>query len=960
MNALVALKKANKYTDLTALGLSSVVVDDVNKSITFTLTADGSQHTVHFDQPTNGASIVSVDIDDDNYLICTLSDGTVTKSTNPIEIAGTSGEDNKIESISVNGTEVIPDVNKNVNIEIPTISQTEGNQLEQKEDGLFVKEMSTKISTEEGNAITEKDDGIYVPSVSETKISEEEGNAIVKKEDGLYVATPEEIKISEKEDNQLTKKTDGLYVAPTDLTDYSTTDEVETLIDEAHYTTSVVSAHYEITDSTTENALEVVADGTATDGQIDISSVTPLLDGVTVSEGDYVVWIEAVTTKNEIYARKNDVYNKPEIDAKIAEVVAGGEIDLTNIDAKTVNGYTVESNVPADAVFTDTLNSDVLVEGSTVTLENLQSNVPFSEITVRGKNVFDTASGTATRCTAEINNNIITLTPTVMDGTASAYYQVPVLLKKGQTVTISGSFENNSGNTIQLGVLKIPEATISFTKGEETTATSGNILLTYTPDNDYSDAVFSLYARVNNGVSAGSVVYTDVQIEYNSIATDYVTPITGKDIAIDINGTVHTVTPDRVPYTIPDVIYQQSGVNTVSVTGDGEPSLSIVGVREDKAIEKLWNREIPVYDDSEIIEDIKEIRNSIPSTVKVKTGDFVTNSNGDIEPVILFNIGNNITDAIYYDNYLFAVSGEQPILYIVDSSNALMQIQCQGGDNAGFKKVAVCKDVSGNYTVFLTSVNNVVFFGSVNMSSNTLFFMGSVNESLIAVQYGKNVLSLNQMGNININNCNGDVINFNQELGVISLESFTSISNVRLFGNTTVAVRGIDSMGIEVYHIYDMSTGERWFFQDVTDENTTFTIDNIIAVTLYKDNLIIYSDQGMFYTIPNGSFYNPLAIAEKDEVANIIKVRSYTMSFNPMNFTADYANMDVIGEHLVLMGQTETAIYSPNTTPKTVHCNEAYKAFDGGNGIYFITPRECAMAEYETEEVDITEAFMRM
>ena len=366
------------------------------------------------------------------------------------------------------------------------------------------------------------------------------------------------------------------------------------------------------------------------------------------------------------------------------------------------------------------------------------------------------------------------------------------------------------------------------------------------------------------------------------------------------------------------------------------------------------------YNDTEIKEDIEEIRNSIPSTVKVKTGDFVTNSNGDIDPVILFNIGNNVTDAIYYDNYLFAVSGEQPILYIVDSSNALMQVQCQGGDNAGFKKVAVCKDVSENYTVFLTSVNNIVFFGSVNMSSNTLFFMGSVNESLIAVQHGKNVLSLNQMGNININNCNGDIINFNQELGVISLETFTSISDVRLFGNTTVAVKGIDSMGVEIYHIYDMSTGERWFFQDVTDENTTFTIDNIIAVILYKDNLIIYSDQGMFYTIPNGSFYNPLAIAEKDEVANIIKVRSYTMLFNPMDFTADYANMDIVGEHLVLMGQTETAIYSPNTAPKTVRFNGICKAFDGGNGIYFITTRECVMAEYETEEVDITEAFMRL
>lgn len=187
-----------------------------------------------------------------------------------------------------------------------------------------------KISQEEGNAITEKDDGIYVPSVSETNISAEEGNAIVKKDDGLYVATPEEIKISEKENNQLTEEIDGLYVPLIDLTDYTKTEDVETLIDEAHYTTSVVSAHYEITDSTTENALEVVADGiTLTDGQIEISNVTPLSGSTTVTEGDYVVWIEAVENKEEIYARKSNVYSKSETDTKIAKAVTGGQVDLT-------------------------------------------------------------------------------------------------------------------------------------------------------------------------------------------------------------------------------------------------------------------------------------------------------------------------------------------------------------------------------------------------------------------------------------------------------------------------------------------------------------------------------------------------------------------------------------------------------------------------------------------------------
>ena len=51
---IFTLNKAKRYTNLVALGLASATVDDVNKSITFTLAADGSQHTIHFDQPSNG------------------------------------------------------------------------------------------------------------------------------------------------------------------------------------------------------------------------------------------------------------------------------------------------------------------------------------------------------------------------------------------------------------------------------------------------------------------------------------------------------------------------------------------------------------------------------------------------------------------------------------------------------------------------------------------------------------------------------------------------------------------------------------------------------------------------------------------------------------------------------------------------------------------------------------------
>ena len=57
---IISYSMAKKYSNMVALGLASATVDDVNKSITFTLAADGSQHTIHFNQPSDGQDGISV------------------------------------------------------------------------------------------------------------------------------------------------------------------------------------------------------------------------------------------------------------------------------------------------------------------------------------------------------------------------------------------------------------------------------------------------------------------------------------------------------------------------------------------------------------------------------------------------------------------------------------------------------------------------------------------------------------------------------------------------------------------------------------------------------------------------------------------------------------------------------------------------------------------------------------
>lgn len=103
---VLTLSKSKKYTNLVALGLASASVDDVNKSITFTLAADGSQHTIHFSQPSDGQDGISVTgVSDKGNGVFTLlfSDGS---ESDPIQcIKGEKGDPGNPGYTPVKGTD---------------------------------------------------------------------------------------------------------------------------------------------------------------------------------------------------------------------------------------------------------------------------------------------------------------------------------------------------------------------------------------------------------------------------------------------------------------------------------------------------------------------------------------------------------------------------------------------------------------------------------------------------------------------------------------------------------------------------------------------------------------------------------------------------------------------------------------------------------------------------------------
>ena len=166
---IITYSMAKKYSNMVALGLASATVDDVNKSITFTLATDGSQHTIHFNQPSDGqdgVSVIGISDKGNGKFTLLFSDGsesdpiqcvkgekgdpgvspTITENADNTDkiykldietvdgkfttpnLKGADGqggsgggEANIIDSISVNGVNVAPDENKNVDIEIPSI-----------------------------------------------------------------------------------------------------------------------------------------------------------------------------------------------------------------------------------------------------------------------------------------------------------------------------------------------------------------------------------------------------------------------------------------------------------------------------------------------------------------------------------------------------------------------------------------------------------------------------------------------------------------------------------------------------------------------------------------------------------------------------------------------------------------------------------------------------------------------
>lgn len=196
----------------------------------------------------------------------------------------------------------------------------------------------------------------------------------------------------------------------------------------------------------------------------------------------------------------------------------GGE---ATSDAKTVNGHTVESDVPADAKFTDTTNSDITATGNPVQLDGLQGGVPFSEIAVSGKNLLKYPYYNTTKTISGItftDNGDGTITANgTATATASYFLDSEFNYIGGITYTISGCPKGGSNSTYKI---------------------KGDRLGAYIDDNGngatYSfkyDTTAAIVILIYKDTTVDNIVFRP-QLEYGDTATAYEPPITGQNITL--------------------------------------------------------------------------------------------------------------------------------------------------------------------------------------------------------------------------------------------------------------------------------------------------------------------------------------------------------------------------------------------------------------------------------------------
>ena len=226
----------------------------------------------------------------------------------------------------------------------------------------------------------------------------------------------------------------------------------------------------------------------------------------------------------------------------------------------------------------------VSASGNPVQLSGLQGGVPFAEIKVKSPNMLPMPYTTDSADTTGVDVVVHEDGSVGVHGTASTGHYIvwfcksarhTVSIKKGKTYRMVC---NREYNTVDNNIV----CTLKYNSGNE------NITLgtgSFTAKEDGIILRLTLWLDKGNTIDVDGLWVMLVEDDGTEYA-DFFPPITGRELTVSANGTDYTITPDSNPYTIPNDIRQQDGLNNISVSA-GE--LRVVGVKENAAIKRIYD-----------------------------------------------------------------------------------------------------------------------------------------------------------------------------------------------------------------------------------------------------------------------------------------------------------------------------------------------------------------------------------
>ena len=198
------------------------------------------------------------------------------------------------------------------------------------------------------------------------------------------------------------------------------------------------------------------------------------------------------------------------------------DVEKDNMEAY-VRGYT-DTEITKCKEYTDEKIAevgDITAKGNPVQLDGLQGGVPFSEISVSGKNLIGISQAKA--LTGDNTNGFY-----IFDNTASR-----VIVQKLQPNTIYHLKKYDSGNRFRI---------VMFNNEPTNAADTTAIQLIYNNDGSVSDYTLTTgenhlwMVLATHYATSGEAIEPIVQLEYGDTETEYEPPITGGELTVNVSG----------------------------------------------------------------------------------------------------------------------------------------------------------------------------------------------------------------------------------------------------------------------------------------------------------------------------------------------------------------------------------------------------------------------------------------